>query len=130
MARGALHSFSLARRSKKQREAARLVGLANIQALLAVEPLTAAELADQLVIPRATVFGYLRVLHKNERVVLPLIETRDRAVLWALGTDLTLPPPAEASEQGFVPKRPRVKATQIGMHRHWMDVALFGPANA
>jgi hypothetical protein len=81
---------------------------------MAVEPLTAAELADQLVIPRATVFGYLRVLHKNERVVLPLIETRDRAVLWALGTDLTLPPPAEASEQGFVPKRRRSACIATG----------------
>jgi hypothetical protein len=41
-----------------------------------------------------------------------------------------VPAAAERREQGFVPKRPRVPAQQVGMKRHWMDVALFGPAQA
>lgn len=128
MARGALHTFSLARQSKAEREAARVDGLARIKLLLAVEPLTAAELAEQLGVPRGTAFGYLRVLHKTERVVQPLAEQRARAALWALGADPSLPAPTEVHERGFVPKRPCAAAQQIGMHRHWMDVALFGPA--
>lgn len=132
MARGALHTFALARQSKQERDAVRAAGLARIAELLAARPMTAAELArvllEELRASRATTIGYLRQLHKGERSVRPTGGTQGRSALWTIGADPTLPPPSDAHERGFVPKRPRVPAQQVGMQRDSLVAALFGPA--
>lgn len=128
MARGPLHTFSLARQSKAEQQAAREACVLRIRDLLAIEPRTAAELVAALHTTRGTMFGYLRYMHKVARTIRPLTEERNRAMLWALGADPELLVVGESVEFVSMPKRPTGKARQIGMQRHWMDVALFGPA--
>lgn len=132
MARGALHTFSLVHQSREQQMAARAASVARIKELLAIEPMTAAQLVDvlgaELQVVRATVFGYMRHMHKGERSIRPAGATRGRAELWELGTDLALPEEGEELDRKFARRCVTVPARQVGMQRHWMDVALFGPA--
>lgn len=69
-----------------------------------------------------TAGSYLRHLHRDLRIIRKGERRGDGKQEWVLGEDFNLPPIDDERAQRTVPAR------QIGMWRHWMDVALFGPA--
>lgn len=106
--------------------ARRDAGLEQIRELLAEKPMSAGDLAAQLGVSMHTAYGwlvYMRDLGDAHQVDMP--DHRGRK-LWALGRD-----PVTSGIEGVdddAPKAWIAPARQIGMFRHWMDVALFGPA--
>lgn len=130
MARGPVHNFSLVRQDRKAQMVVREAGVARIKLLLADGPRTPAELsqilAEELQVVRATVFGYVRYMHKSERSIRPTGEMRGRGELWTLGADPALPAVDEAPDGSFACAT--VPARQIGMCRDGLVAALFGPA--
>lgn len=125
MARGTLPPSALARQSKQARVDVRAACLARIKELLTTGPMSAGDLVAQLLVTRSTAFGYIRFMHKMDRTIRTVAGTEGRAALWTLGEDPTLPDIDQVID-GEV--RRMVPARQIGVARHWMDVALFGPA--
>jgi hypothetical protein len=83
--------------------------------LLAVRPMTVPEVAEACAMPRETARGHLMYMEGQDLAH----RTRDKVgqrALWAAGET-----PAECCRTSAV-------RTVVNVHRHWMDVALFGPA--
>jgi predicted transcriptional regulator len=100
-----------------------------VLALLEQKPHSCFDISGVLKIPAATVYDYLHQL-EAEGVVFAMqsLDRRGRKV-WTLDKTADL----EVSDRVMAEhaKRcSRVPARQMGMQRHWMDVALFGPAPA
>lgn len=131
MARGAVHTFALVHQTREQQMATRAASVARIKELLADGPKTAGELAqvlaEELQVVRATVFGYLRHMHKGERSIRTAEDPRGRAAVWILGADPALPDPDEALDRSFARRCSMVPARQVGMPRDPLVAALFGP---
>jgi len=107
--------------------ARRDAAIERLRELLAEKPLSRAELAVALGMPTRTVYGYLCSLQEvGEVYQMDHKDEKGRAV-WALEED-----PQQAGVSRAAAEHQKrawiVPARQIGMHRHWMDVALFGPA--
>lgn len=107
--------------------ARRAAAIERLRKLLAEWPRSAYELAARLELPSSTVYGYLRTLQDlGEARQTTGVDARGRK-LWAADEQA----PAEAAEKVKAEHASRawvVPARQVGMPRHWMDVALFGPA--
>lgn len=106
--------------------ARRDAALEQIRELLAEKSMSALDIATKLGVSARTAYGwlmYMKDLGEAHQVDVP--DQRGRK-LWALGRD-----PVTSEIEGVDDDRPRawiVPARQVGMFRHWMDVALFGPA--
>lgn len=109
--------------------ARRAEAIEQMQTMLAERPMSCFDLAASIGVPAGTVYGYLRTLEEEGEVYqLDGTDGRGRKT-WAadseakrIATDRTQ---AKHERRVWV-----VPARQIGMQRHWMDVALFGPAQA
>lgn len=107
--------------------ARREAAIEQVRALLAVGPMSCFDLSARLAIPARTVYGYLTHLQDMGEVYqMDALDERGRKT-WALddeaqqvATDRAV---AEHARRAWI-----VPARQVGMHRHWMDEALFGPA--
>jgi hypothetical protein len=128
MARGPVQPGAL--RSKEEQQAARAAAVATIIQQLESGPKTAADLFPLLGCLRPTLSNYLRYMHKQLRLIHMTGEYRNRGEVWALGADPALPAADDELDKIIAVKRGIGPARQIGMFRHWMDVALFGPATA
>lgn len=126
MARGPVQAGAL--RSKEEQQAARAAAVATITEHLEEGPKTASELLLAVGCLRPTLSNYLRYMHQQLRLIHMTGTYRNRGELWALGADLSLPALDEELDQIIAVKRGVGPARQLGMWRHWMDVALFGPA--
>jgi hypothetical protein len=108
--------------------ARRDAAIERLREALAEKPLSRAELAVVLGIPARTVYGYLCSLQEvGEVYQMDHTDEKGRKV-WALDNAQHA-----ASSRGADEHQKRawiVPARQMGMPRHWMDVALFGPAAA
>jgi predicted ArsR family transcriptional regulator len=107
--------------------ARRAAAIDKIRELLAETPMTNVELAVKLNLPARTVYGYLCHLQDmGEAYQMEGTDGRGRKT-WAMDDDAqqvaTDRAQAEHARRAWV-----VPARQVGMQRHWMDVALFGPA--
>lgn len=104
--------------------ARRDAALVRIRELLAEKPHSRVDLAFALGIPSGTVYGYLCQMQELDEVYqLDHTDEKGRK-LWAVEG-------GKAPSRGAVEHQKRawiVPARQMGMQRHWMDVALFGPA--
>lgn len=95
-----------------------------IKVMLAEQRMPALEVAAQLGVPMGTAYGwltYMKDLGEAHQVDAP-----GGRKLWAPGRD-----PVTSEVEGVDEHAKRawiVPARQVGMFRHWMDVALFGPA--
>ncbi len=107
--------------------ARRDAALVRIRDLLAEKPHSRVDLAIALGIPSPTVYGYLCQLQEQDEVYqMDHKDEKGRAV-WALENDAEQAgvsrAAAEHQKRAWI-----VPARQMGMFRHWMDVALFEPA--
>jgi hypothetical protein len=115
--------------SRDTQMAMRAEAIELIEKLMKEEPRTAPELSRLTKVGTNTLNGYLRHLQKTLRRIRPTNQTRNRAVVWELGIDPSLPTPDEALDQLFAVRRGTRPAVQIGMKRDYLVAALFGPAN-
>lgn len=104
--------------------ARREAAMADIRELLAGQALSSRDIAQLLEMKSATVYGYL-VQMQDEGYVCKTghLDARGRQ-MWAQD-DAPEKQAGDHSRRAFV-----VPARQMGIQRHWMDVALFGPAAA
>jgi DNA-binding transcriptional regulator YhcF (GntR family) len=104
--------------------ARREAAMKQIRELLVDEPMSSRTLAAQMDMNSATVYGYLRQLEDEGYVC----KTGHQD---ARGRQTWMPDDAPKKQAGEHARRAFVApARQVGMQRHWMDVALFGPAPA
>ncbi|MEX5744690.1 hypothetical protein [Massilia sp. X63] len=115
--------------SRDTQMAMRAEAIELIERLMKEEPRTAPELSQLTKVGKNTLNGYLRHLQRALRKIRPTSQTRNRAVVWELGIDPSLPTPDEALDQLFAVRRGTRPAVQIGMQRDPLVAALFGPAN-
>jgi hypothetical protein len=98
--------------------------LEQIRLMLTDQRMSALDVATALAEPAPTVYGwlvYMRDLGEAHQVAAP-----GGRKLWVLGRD-----PVTSEIEGVDENAQRawiVPARQVGMFRHWMDVAFFGPA--
>lgn len=116
-----------AKRERWERE--RAAAVAKILDMLSREHCTAPEMAKATKTEPNTLNGYLRYMQKTLRKVRPTGLRRDKATLWELGADSSLPSEDEVLDRLIAPKRGIHKAVQIGIPRDPLVAALFGPAN-
>jgi DeoR/GlpR family transcriptional regulator of sugar metabolism len=117
------------RRGKNLSNAAKIAlraeAVARIRELLGKARLSVVDLARVLRINSNTVYGYLRYMAEMGEVRRSGEFDADRREKWELGAE-------DPEKLHATAKRPIgaviVPAQQVGMSRHWMDVALFGPA--
>lgn len=87
--------------------------------------LTRGQISDELDLHKHSTFVYLHQMREDG--IVRRNGYLHGAPLWELGEDTepvrTKSPVLEMCERQVV-----IPARQIGMQRHWMDVALFGPA--
>lgn len=106
--------------------ARREAGIEQIRAMLAEQRMSVFDVAAQLGVSDSTAYGwltYLKDLGEAHQEDAP-----GGRKLWVFGRD-----PVTSEVEGCDDDAPRawiVPARQVGMQRHWMDVALFGPAQA
>jgi hypothetical protein len=94
--------------------------------LLARRPMTVAEVAAELAIPVNTAYGYLRHMADAGQARRADEIGPKNQQLWVLG--LETKGPLVRKEASAFRGPVIVPARQVGMQRHWLDVALFGPA--
>lgn len=128
MARGPVSDGALVTQTKHQRIAARAEAAKQIAALLAIEPMTIAEIVAELGMSRSTIFSYMRHMHEKLLTIRKLDESRDGSLLWTTGPDPAIQAKDEEFDKRMVEKRYAVQAHQIGMQRDYLVAALFGPA--
>lgn len=95
-----------------------------IRELLADQALSSQAIAAQLGLNSCTVYGYLRQL-EDEGYVCKTGHQDERGRQTWVQDDAPEKQAGDHARRAFV-----VPARQMGMQRHWMDVALFGPAPA
>lgn len=97
-----------------------------IHALLAEKPRTVAEIADALKVKEGMAHRYLAYLAEMGEACRQAERGPNNRQIWQAGRDGVAKdehrPSTAFSGVKVVPAR------QVGMWRHWMDVALFGPA--
>lgn len=106
--------------------ARREAGIEQIRLLLAEQSMPTAQVAAPLGVSINTAYGwltYLKDLGEAHQVEVPGGGGRK---LWALGRDPVTAPSGELDDDDR--RAWIVPARQVGMKRHWMDEALFGPA--
>ncbi len=77
---------------------------------------------------RSTLVGYMLHMHKKRRTIRPTTQRRNKALLWELGADPSLPSEDDLLDRLFAPKRGIAPARQLGMRRDPLIAAFFGPA--
>lgn len=87
--------------------------------------MTRGQIADELGVHRHTLVMYLRYLREDG--IVRRNGYLKGAPLWELGEE-TAPPKRQPRVEEMQQRQASVPARQVGMFRHWMDVALFGPA--
>lgn len=107
--------------------ARREAACARILELLEDGPMAAAVLSEQIGVLKTTTYSYLRYMSIDLRSVHRTSQLDEqRRETWALGEDLNLPTREEMMDASFAQRQRTVPAKQVGMERHWLDVALFG----
>lgn len=107
--------------------ARRAAAIEQIQTMLTERSMSCFDLSASIGIPSGTVYGYLKALEEEGDVYqLDGTDARGRRV-WAADSEAKriATDRAQAKHERRVWVAP---ARQIGMQRHWMDEALFGPA--
>lgn len=106
--------------------ARRDAAIEQIRTMLTEKRMSALDVAAQLGVSTSTAYGWLMYM-KDLAEVHQVDEPDHRGrKLWVLGRD-----PLTSGIEGIDDDAPRawiVPARQVGMFRHWMDEALFGPA--
>jgi hypothetical protein len=95
-----------------------------IKLLLADQRMSALDVAGSLSVSASTAYGWL--VYMKDLGEAHQLDAPGGRKMWALGRD-----PVTSEVEGVDEHAQRawiVPARQIGMFRHWMDVALFGPA--
>jgi hypothetical protein len=107
--------------------ARREAAIQKIRDVLTKRPMTAIELAVYIDLPTRTVYGYLaRLQDLGEAYQMDGTDERGRKT-WAMDDDAQKIAADRAANEHS--KRAWITpARQMGMKRHWMDEALFGPA--
>lgn len=123
---GAHHSLTPGNHNAEQ-IARRDAAIKQIRVLLGQQPRSRYDLASIIGIPSTTVYGYLRQMEQDGEAYQTERTDACGRKLWAMeGAGQMAKDRAETehSKRAWV-----VPARQMGMQRHWMDVALFGPAH-
>jgi hypothetical protein len=111
--------------SNAEKVARRARAIKRIHELLAEKRMSAYDLAGVLGHSSQLVYDYLRQMAELGEARRSGSYDNRRRELWDLGAE-------DASKLEVHAMRPQgaviVPAVQMGMARHWMDVALFGPA--
>jgi hypothetical protein len=119
-------------RSTGKREAIavnKVQACARILVVLRSGPMTSTEVSDAINVPHSTAGTYLRHMRDKLRQIHVVTDrSKARARMWALGA-----PRGIVTSDGTHVKfeevcRSSVPARQIGMWRHPLDIAFFGPA--
>jgi hypothetical protein len=112
--------------SNAEKVARRDIAIERITEMLAVSPRTVIGMAAELDIPWNTVYGYMRFMQEVGDAHQTGRFDGGRRELWAAGR---AKPGQEVDVPDDNPRRAWITpARQVGMFRHWMDEALFGPA--
>jgi hypothetical protein len=86
------------------------------------------DMAIALAVRKGTLISYLKIMRAAG--IVRRDGYHDGKPMWMLGEEVT-PPKNYGKPVGELHTRQAtVPARQVGMSRHWMDVALFGPAGA
>lgn len=88
--------------------------------------LTRGQIADALGVHKKTLVVYMRRLREDG--IVRRNGYMKSAPLWELGEEKVAPKKIGKRVEDMHELRGTVPAQQVGMSRHWMDVALFGPA--
>jgi len=118
--------LSSAGQSTADKIAARERACDSILALLAKKPMTVAEIMAEVKLTDSTVCRYMAYLCEMGEVCRSEERGPFNRQIWQLGRDGA---PPQSKERGNAFSGAKVvPARQVGMQRHWMDVAFFGPA--
>jgi DNA-binding transcriptional regulator YhcF (GntR family) len=104
------------------RTAQRAAGMQKVHAQLAGQELSSSAIAAQLGLNTSTVYGYLRQLEEEGYVRKTGAQDAGGRQTWAQDNATRKMDNNHASRARITPAR------QIGMRRHWLVEALFGPA--
>jgi DNA-binding Lrp family transcriptional regulator len=91
--------------------------LEQLLGLLAERRMSGPDIADALGVSRGSAHDYLRRLDESGEAKRTGTRDQYRRELWTFGSAVEIP-----AGVTIVPAR------QIGMFRHWLDIAFFGPA--
>jgi len=113
---------------RSEDQAARLAAaMDQVRALLAEQPLSCFDISAKLGMPAGTVYRYLCAMEEVGDVYKMAGHDGRGRKTWALDSEdhqaATDRAQAEHARRAWI-----VPVRQVGMTRHWMDVALFGPA--
>lgn len=103
--------------------ARRAAAVDRVHQLLGERPMTAYDVAEQLGMRPRTVYGYLRQMQDEGFVRKTGQADAHGRDLWTQDASGVQADMSEHGRRAWI-----VPARQIGMQRHWMDEALFGPA--
>jgi DNA-binding IclR family transcriptional regulator len=110
--------------TRAAKAAAREKAMKRIRELLAVGPISVGPIAADLGLSGPTVYSYLCDM-AEDGITRRVGDPFGHRPKWELGQECA----ARLQANGMRPHGAIVvPAVQVGMQRHWMDVALFGPA--